>query len=44
MSSAKTVCNARYMAFRQFTLDPYDIDKMTLGIRGPSGFRQFGPY
>ena len=45
ISSAKTVCNACYMAIPQFTLVPYDIDKITLGLRGPLlFFRQLGPY
>ena len=35
MSTAKTVCIARYMAFPLFTLVPYDIDKITFGMRGP---------
>ena len=30
ISTAKTVCNACYMAIPQFTLVPYDIDKITL--------------
>ena len=38
MSTAKTVCNARYMAVPKFTFVPYDIDKITLGMRGPLGF------
>ena len=35
ISTAKTVCNACCMAIPQFTLVPYDIDKITLGMRGP---------
>ena len=35
MSTAKTVCNARYMTIPQFTLVTYDIDIITLGMRGP---------
>ena len=38
MSTAKTVCIARYMAFPLFTLVPYDIDKITFGMRGPLFF------
>ena len=38
MSTAKTVCNTRYMTIPQFTLAPYDIDIITLGMRGPLVF------
>ena len=35
MSTAKTVCNTRYMTIPQFTLVPYDIDIITFGMQGP---------
>ena len=38
MSTAETVCKARYFAVPQFTCVPYDIDKITLGMLGPFGF------
>ena len=38
MSTAITVCNARYMTIPQFTLVTYDIDIITLGMRGPLVF------
>ena len=35
MSTAKTVCKAGYTAVPQFTFVPYEIDNITLGMRGP---------
>ena len=35
MSTAKSGCKAGYTAVPQFTFVPYEIDNITLGMRGP---------